>query len=870
MRGGAACVTLPARDRGSAAYTGGMARRTKSAAEANAPAPPELGVEIPPRLAERVRLARDAALNDDGEFVLYWMHNALRATENPALDAALAAGAALDKPVFVYQGLSETYRYASDRHHAFILAGARDAAAALKDRGVGYAFHLERPGHRGPHLETLAGRAALVVTEEVPVDPLTRFLPALVKHLDETNGPPVWSVDASCLVPMPLTKKRYDRAFQFKNATKKLRGAALAEPWEDIPTPHETGGDGPFVPPDLPFEPVDLETADLPALIAACAIDHSVVPVGHTPGGSVAGNERWDGYVADGLKQYAATRNGADRGGSVSRMSPYLHYGMVSPFKLARDAAAVGGKGGEKFNDELLTWRELAWHFCYHVAHRDGIDVDTTEALPDWARETLREHESDPRPDLYDWETLARGKTGTELWDLCQLSLLRQGELHNNVRMTWGKALLDWTPGQERCLDLLLDLNHRYALDGRDPSSYGGLLWCLGQFDRPFKPPQKITGTVRDRSVAGHAKRLDLEKYRSIVSRPPAGDDAPRIAVVGAGISGLACARVLQDAGFAVTVFDKGRAPGGRACGRRRDDAQFNHGAQYFTVKDDRFKTYADAWSEAGVVATWDARIAAVEGGSVEEKEVPPLLVGVPAMSALPKHLAEDLDVNSGRLVTGLSRDDDEWELRFEDGEPAGGFGAVLVTAPAPQTAALLDGHGDLSATVRKAKHRACWAALVEYPTDPNLPFDGAFLNDEGLPDGPPNPLAWAAREGSKPKRPGGPAAWTLHAKPEWSDENVDRDPADVLPELLAAFAAIVKRATGKELPAPASAAAHRWRYAYVAEPALADGEGECLYDADLNLGAAGDWCVGGRVEGAFLSGVALAGRVAGDLALAR
>ena len=847
-----------------------MARRTQSAAEANAPAPPKLGLDIPPRLAERVRVARDAAVNDDGEFVLYWMHNALRAADNPALDAALAAGATLNKPVFVYQGLSETYRFASDRHHAFILAGARDVAAELNRRGVGYAFHLERPGRRGPHLKTLAGRAAVVVTEEVPVDPLTKFLPALVKSLEQTGGPPVWSVDASCVVPMPLTKKRADRAFQFKNATKKLRKAALAEPWEDVPAPHETGGDGPFVPSGLSFEPVDLQAADLPELIAACEIDHSVVPVGHTPGGSVAGNKRWDGYVADGLKQYAATRNGADREGSVSRMSPYLHYGMVSPFKLARDAAAVGGKGGDKFNDELLTWRELAWHFCYHAAHRDGVDVDSPEALPEWARDTLREHESDPRPDLYDWETLARGRTGTELWDLCQLSLLRQGELHNNVRMTWGKALLDWTPDQGRCLELLVDLNHRFALDGRDPSSYGGLLWCLGQFDRPFKPPQKITGTVRDRSVAGHAKRLDLEKYRMIVSRPPAGDDTPRVAVVGAGVSGLACARVLQDAGYEVTVFDKGRAAGGRACSRRRESTQFDHGAQYFTVKDDRFRTYADAWVEAGVVAPWDARIAAVEGETVEEKGTPPFLVGVPAMNALPKHLAADLKVHSGRRVRELRRDGDQWELRLDDGEAAGGFGAVVVTAPAPQTAALLDGHGELSAAVLKAKHRACWAALVEYPTDPNLPFDGAFLNDDTLPDGSPNPLSWAAREGSKPKRPGGPAAWTLHADPDWSEAHVDRDPTDVLPELTAAFAAIVTRSTGKTLPDPAAATAHRWRYAYVAEPALKPGDGECLYDAALNLGAAGDWCVGGRVEGAFLSGVALAGRAAGELAPAR
>ena len=236
-----------------------MARRTASAAEANAPAPPELGVEIPPHLAERVRPARDVPPRTDGEFVLYWMHNALRATENPALDAALAAGDALGKPVFVYHAVSETYRFASDRHHAFLLAGARDVAAALKARGVGYAFHLERPGHRGPHLKTLAGRAAVVVTEEVPVDPLTRFLPALATHLDETERPA--GVERGRLVRRAdAADEKSGTTARSSSRTRRRNSARPASPSRGriVPTPHEKGAGGPFVPGDLPFEPVDL------------------------------------------------------------------------------------------------------------------------------------------------------------------------------------------------------------------------------------------------------------------------------------------------------------------------------------------------------------------------------------------------------------------------------------------------------------------------------------------------------------------------------------------------------------------------------------------------------------------------------------
>ncbi|MEM9702367.1 MAG: FAD-dependent oxidoreductase, partial [Planctomycetota bacterium] len=712
--------------------------------------------------------------------------------------------------------------------------------AALAERGVGYAFHLERPGHRGPHLATLAARAAVVVTEEMPVQPVTTFLAGLIGRLDEqfgtNDGPPVWSVDASCIVPMPLVDQRHDRAFKFKNKTAKLRKQRLKRHWENAPTPAERGDGEAFLPENLPFEPIDLEHADLPALVAECDIDHTVVPVaGHTPGGTIAGERRWNAYLNDGLSRYAATRNNAANASSVSRMSAYLHYGMVSPFRIAREADEKGGKGAEKYLDELLIWRELAYHFCFHAP-----DPDRLEAIPAWAAETLTEHESDRRPALYDWETLARGRTDSDLWNLCQQSLLRQGELHNNVRMTWGKALLDWTDGPQRCLELLLDLNHRFALDGRDPSSYGGLLWVLGQFDRPFPPSKPITGVVRDRSVEVHEKRLDLERYRSLVTRPPE-TPAPRVAVIGAGIAGLTAARTLQDAGWAVEVFDKGRGVGGRSSTRREGEngeLTFDHGAQYFTVKDDRFRRYVDAWVEQGVVAKWAGRIAALERGELTFKDSADRYVGVPCMSSLPRHLASELSVHSRRPVAAIERAGDRWRLRLADGEAADGFDTVLVTAPAPQTAALLDGLTDLADSVRTARQQASWAALLAFESDLNPPFDGIFLNDQTLPDGSPNPLAWASRETSKPKRPGAPDRWVLHAAPDWSEEHVDREPTDVLPDMVDAFRSLFKQATGKLIPEPSFSVAHRWRYAQVAAAALADRPGECLFDAERSLGA--------------------------------
>ncbi|MEM7314235.1 MAG: deoxyribodipyrimidine photo-lyase, partial [Planctomycetota bacterium] len=500
---------------------------------------------LPVELGERAEVWSDGAC--DGPFVMYWMRTAVRADENPALEAAIALANELDLPIFVYHALSETYPYASDRHHTFILQGARDVQSQLAHRKIGYAFHLEREGHRGHHLKTLTDQAALVVTEDMPVQPLVHWM----DRLRDATATPIVMIDTACILPMRQVGQSYTRAFKFRDATRRARAQRLASRLEPIQPKHDR-----YVP-KLPFEPVNLAESDLEALVAECQIDHSIAAVPHTVGGSSAGYARWDSFKENGLKRYAKTRNNALIDG-VSRMSAYLHFGMVSPQRIAREAHERGGEGAEKYLDELLIWRELAYAFFNYQP-----DHEELTAVPDWAIESLKAHESDPRETIPSWETLARGRTGDQLWDAAQRSLLIHGELHNNVRMTWGKAFLSWTKNASDALRLMIDLNHRYALDGRDPASYGGLLWCLGQFDRPFEPHQPILGAVRPRPTREHAKRLDPQKYFRRCTRPLA-NPMPRIAIVGAGLSGVTCGRILSDHGFAVTIFEKSRGAGGR------------------------------------------------------------------------------------------------------------------------------------------------------------------------------------------------------------------------------------------------------------------------------------------------------------------
>lgn len=788
---------------------------------------------FPSHLAERITdHSAPSASASTGQFVIYWMRTAVRAHENPALDVALTAAQQLGVPVFVYHALSEKYPYASDRHHTFILEGARDVEAECAARDIGYAFHIERPGHRGPALRTLAGRAALVVTETMPVAPLDWLTDALA----EGSACPVWSVDTACVVPMPLVGIAHTRAFAFRDATATLRAARISADWTDVAA-HTPA----FVPSDLPFEPVRLADADLAELVAQCEIDHGVAPVPHTPGGTVAGYTRWRAFVTSGrLDRYAAKRNDASIDG-VSRMSAYFHYGMVSTFRIVRECAARGGAGADKYLDELLVWRELAYAFCYwHDA------PETLAAIPAWARETLARHESDTRT-RYTWETLARSDTGDALWDTAQASLRVHGELHNNVRMTWGKAIPMWSSNASESLERLIDLNHRYALDGRDPASYGGLLWCLGQFDRPFTPEVAVLGTVRPRRSDEHRQRMNFPAYRAHVSRSVGL--SPRVTVIGAGISGLACARTLHDHGIAVTVLDKSRGVGGRLSTRREGMWQFDHGAPSIRLDDPRLARLAESWIQDDVLR------------EVADGE----LIGVRGMNAFAKHLARDLSARTGVHVASLSRAGSGWAIADRDwGQHEADM--VLVATPAPQAAALLStvsaangGVTALAESLAGVTMLPCWSTMVVFDGPPPMAVSDALVGGELRTDSPIVHRAW--RQSSRPGR-SSDEAWVVHSAGGWSAECLEEEPA--------AIAALVSSSLRTHLQvagAVVHAAAHRWRFARV-QAGLDDA---CLFDESSGIGACGDWGAAGAtrrshpsVERAWLSGVALAGRVLG------
>ena len=327
------------------------------------------------------------------------------------------------------------------------------------------------------------------------------------------------------------------------------------------------------------------------------------------------------------------------------------------------------------------------------------------------------------------------------------------------------------------------------------------------------------------------------------------------VLVVGAGVAGLTAARVLMRDGHAVQVVDKNRAPGGRLATRRILDGDadrpehasiaFDHGAQYFTVRDEAFAAEVEEWHKARVVQVWHGKLASFdsEGREAVEDERT-RWVGVPGMSAVGRHLAHGLDVRCTARVEALegSGGAGTWQARLSDGETLGPHDAVVVAIPAPQALPLVSRSPTLAAAIDRVHMHPCWSALVAFADRVLAPFDGAFVSS--------SPLAWIARNRSKPQR-GLAEAWVLHASALWSGSHFDDDAAAVAPFLLNAFADLVRA----PLPKPIHVGAQRWRYA-CADPSLNVG---ALADPEQRLVVCGDWCAGSRVEDGFRSGLAAA-----------
>lgn len=324
---------------------------------------------------------------------------------------------------------------------------------------------------------------------------------------------------------------------------------------------------------------------------------------------------------------------------------------------------------------------------------------------------------------------------------------------------------------------------------------------------------------------------------------------AGRFAVIGAGVAGLACARRLQEAGIAVTVFEREAFPGGRAATLIEAAGPFDHGAQFFTASDDRFAGAVSAWQAAGIVQRWEGRIVAFDAGTIYDKtSSAERFVAVPGMRRLGMQLAQGLDVRGSTTITRLRPCPAGWSLDAGGRQDTafGPFDAVIVALPSEFAADLVDGLTGLAEQARTVTWEPCWALIMALAHRSGTNFEGAFINDDPI-------LSWAALDSAKPRRgqvEGVAERWVLHARGRWSQRFVTMGEQDVARWMTRSFSALLR---GR--PMPSQARALLWRHARPVEYLPQ----RFLWDDVCRLGMAGDWCGGAHIESAYLSGLAVA-----------
>lgn len=475
----------------------------------------------------RIRDCNDAPVRSPAKYVLYWMIANRRLAYNFALNRAIEHCGELEKPLVIFEALRCGYEWASDRIHRFVIDGMADNAAACERAGVTYFPYVEpKAGDDYGLLEALARDACLVVTDEYPCFFLPRMIAAAGKKLKVR----LEAVDSCGMLPLRATERLFTMAHSFRRFLQKTLPQHLSETPNAAPLKKAGTIGGAAISREIlkkwPAADADLLAGSNRSL-AKFSIDHKVPP-SSIRGGENAARKQLKHFLEVGFPHYGEQRNEPEKD-VQSGLSPYLHFGFISvhevfaeitkreqwtPAKLA--VRPNGSRAGwwnmsanaEGFLDEIITWREVGYNFSSHSDKYDDYD-----SLPDFAKKTLREHARDERQHLYSLDELESARTYDALWNAAQMRLVREGRIHNYLRMLWGKKILEWSHTPKNALKALIYLNNKYGLDGRDPNSYSGIFWCLGRYDRAWGPERPVFGKIRYMSSENTARKVGVNNY---------------------------------------------------------------------------------------------------------------------------------------------------------------------------------------------------------------------------------------------------------------------------------------------------------------------------------------------------------------------
>jgi deoxyribodipyrimidine photo-lyase len=441
-------------------------------------------------LESRTRLVRKGRV--DGKCVCYWMSREQRVEDNQALVFAVATANKLGLPVQTLFSLSPSFIGAARRHYDFMLDGLIKVEVELARKVIGFKLVLGDPSKMVPDFLSTSCPAVLI-TDFDPLKAKRSWREEVCKETDMT----IYEVDAHNIVPSWLAsnKREWGAATLRRKLVKLLPDFLVKPPMFSVPK--------------VPWrETHEVDWKKVRSTIRA--VDYGA-PITWIESGSEAALDKLESFISEGLSGYPDQRNDPNKKGQ-SDLSPYLHFGQISPQRVAWEVSKADAPQPSKqaFLEELIVRRELSDNFCLHTP-----DYDSVSGFPDWSKATLEQHRFDEREYVYSAREFEEAKTHDKLWNAAQNQMVRQGKMHGYIRMYWAKKILEWSETPEEAMRIAILLNDRYELDGRDPNGYAGIAWSIGGVHDRAWPSHKILGKIRYMSFGGAKSKFDVESYVS-------------------------------------------------------------------------------------------------------------------------------------------------------------------------------------------------------------------------------------------------------------------------------------------------------------------------------------------------------------------
>ncbi len=442
--------------------------------------------------SQRIKKLNDQEMKESG-FVIYWMQQSQRTHYNHALEYAITIANEKKQPLLVYFGITDRFPEANLRHYQFMLQGLKQVEKNLSEKNIRFILRVEHPVDG---IKKVSDEASVIVVDRGYLRVQREWRKKVATKIEC----PLIQVESEVVIPVETASDKEEYAAYTLRPKIKRNLSQFLRKMDENKVDSSS----------LEYSFQSEAEKDFERILSKLSIDTQVHPVSSWIGGEYQAKKRLDNFLKYHLMHFDEKRNHPTEQ-VTSQLSPYLHFGNISPLYTALQVNRTKSKDSKAFLEELIVRRELSMNFVYY-----NQDYDQLSCLPSWAFKTLKDHEDDPREHIYNRDEFESASTHDPYWNAAQLEMVYTGKMHGYMRMYWGKKIIEWTDSPAQAFEIALYLNNKYELDGRDPNGFAGVAWCFGKHDRAWKQ-RAVFGKVRYMSASGLERKNDMKKYVAMI-----------------------------------------------------------------------------------------------------------------------------------------------------------------------------------------------------------------------------------------------------------------------------------------------------------------------------------------------------------------